>query len=70
MLLCMCVCMLTHFSHVQLFVSLWTVACQASYGILNWVATPSSRDLPDSGFKLTSLTSTALAGRSFASSAT
>ena len=23
------VCMLSHFSHVQLFVTLWTIACQA-----------------------------------------
>ena len=25
----MCVCMLSHFSRVQLFVTLWTVACRA-----------------------------------------
>ena len=25
----LCVCMLNHLSHVQLFVTLWTVACQA-----------------------------------------
>ena len=32
----LCVCMLSHFSHVQLFVTLWTVARQAplSMGIL------------------------------------
>ena len=32
----MCVCMLSHFSHVQLFVALWTVAHEAplSMGIL------------------------------------
>ena len=67
---CVCVCTLSHFSHVQLFVTLWTVACQASHGILDWVATPSSRELPDSGFKPTSLTSLALADRIFATSAT
>ena len=44
------VCVLSHFSHVQLFVTLWTMACQAplSMGILQarileWVAMPSSR---------------------------
>ena len=42
--------MLSHFSHVQFFVTLWTVACQAilSMGILwtrrlEWVAVTSSR---------------------------
>ena len=43
-------CMLSHFSHVWLFVTLWTVACQAplSMGfsqerILKWMSMPSSR---------------------------
>ena len=43
-------CMPTHFSHVQLFGTQWTVACQAplSMGILQarileWVAMPHSR---------------------------
>ena len=47
---CVCVCMLSHFSRVQLFTTLWTVARQAplSMGILQaktleWVAMPSSR---------------------------
>ena len=47
---CFCVRMLSHFSCVQLFSSLWTVAQQApmSMGILQarileWVAVPSSR---------------------------
>ena len=46
-----CMCMLSHFSCVQLIVTLWTVACQAplSLGILQarmleWVAMPSSRE--------------------------
>ena len=46
----MCVCVLSRFSRVQLFVTLWTAACQAplSLGflqarILEWVAMPSSR---------------------------
>ena len=44
--------LLSHLSHVQLFVTLWTVACQAplSMGILQarvleWVAMPSSRGI-------------------------
>ena len=28
-----CACMLSHFSHVQLFVTLWTVACQAPLSV-------------------------------------
>ena len=47
---CVCACTLSHFSHVQLFATLWTVAHQAplSMGfsrqrILEWVAMPSSR---------------------------
>ena len=47
---CSCLlCVLGRFSHVRLFVTLWTVACQAplSMGILQaileWVAMPSSR---------------------------
>ena len=40
--------MLSHFGHVQLFVTLWTVACQASLSlgvlsVLKWVTMPSSR---------------------------
>ena len=43
--------MLSHFSHVQLFVTPWTVAHQASLSmgvlqarILEWVAMPSSNE--------------------------
>ena len=48
------------------FVTPWTVACQAPLSmefsrILEWVATPSSRDLPDPGIKPTSPVSPALA---------
>ena len=46
----MCECVLSHFSHVWIFVTLWTITCQAplSLGfsrqeILEWVAMPSSR---------------------------
>ena len=48
-LTCMCVCVLSHFSHVQLCVTLWTLALQDPQSmrilqsrILEWVATPSS----------------------------
>ena len=39
-------CMLSHFSNVQLFVTLWTIACQVLLSMarkLEWVAMPSSR---------------------------
>ena len=49
-LLCLDTSVLSHFSHVSLFATLWTVACQVplSIGILQarilkWVAMPSSR---------------------------
>ena len=54
--MCACVhaCMLSCFSHVQLFGTPWTVASQPplSMGILQgkileWVAIPFSRDIPD-----------------------
>ena len=54
----MCVRMLSHFSCVQLFVTLRTIAHQAplSMGILQerileWVAMPFSRDLPHPGIQ-------------------
>ena len=53
-------------SHVQLFVTLWTIAhgiFQA--GILEWVAMSSSRDLPDPGNELTSPVCTTLASEFF-----
>ena len=39
-------------------------------GILEWIAMPSSRDLPNPGIKPMSLMSAALAGRFFTTSAT
>ena len=54
MCVCVCVCVCVLVSHVQLFVTPWTVARQAplSMGIiqariLEWVAVPSSRGLPN-----------------------
>ena len=69
--------MLNCHSCVQLCVGLWIVACHPlhpwySLGkILEWVAMPHSPgDLPDPGIELMSLTSPALAGRFFTTSAT
>ena len=54
----LCVCMVSHFSHVQLFVTLWAIVCLAplSMGILQaimlqWVAAedPPPGDLPHPG---------------------
>ena len=51
--MCVCVCVHTLLSHVQLFVTLWIVALQASvHGIsqariLEWVAISCSRDHSD-----------------------
>ena len=68
---------LSHFSQVQLFVTLWTVACQAPmfmgfskqeyWGELTY---PSVVDLPDPQYKPASLKSPALVGRFFTISAT
>ena len=68
---------LSHFSCVQLFVTLWTVACQMplSMGFSRqeyWsgLSFPPPGDLPDSGIKPTSLMSPALAGGFFVTSTT
>ena len=65
-------CMLSLFSHVQLFVTSWTVARQAplSMGFSRqeyWsgLPFPSPGDLPDPGVESLSLKSSALAGRFF-----
>ena len=65
----MCVCVHTHLlNHVQLFVTSWTVAHQASLSMEfsrqeNWggLPFPSSRDLPNPGIKLMSPVSPSLA---------
>ena len=71
------VCMLSHFSRVQPFVTLWTVAHQAplSMGFSRqeyWSGLPylPPGDLPDPGIEPTFLTSPALAGGFFTTSAT
>ena len=70
-------CVLSHFSHVQLFAILWTVASQAplSMGFSRqeyWseLPCPPSGGLPNPGIKPISLMSSALAGRFFTTSAT
>ena len=68
--------MLSCFSHVQLFVTLWTVACQAlSTGFSRqeyWsgLPCPLPGDLPDPGIKPGSLMSSALAHGLFTTSTT
>ena len=69
--------MLSRFSCVQLFMTLWTVACQAplSMGFSRqeyWsgLPFPSPGDLPNPGIELTSLVSPELAGGFFTTRAT
>ena len=69
--------MLSHFSYVQLFVTLWTVTRQPflSMGFSRqeyWsgLLCPPSGDLPDPGSEPASLTSPALAAGLFTASAT
>ena len=71
------VCMLGHFSHVQLFVTLWALAHQAplSMGFTRqkyWsgLPCPPPADLPNPGIEPKSLLSPALAGGFFTISAT
>ena len=68
----MCACMLSRFSRVQLFATLWTSACQAhlSMGFSRqeyWSGSPClpPGDLPDPGIKPESLTFPTLAGTFF-----
>ena len=69
--------MLSHFSHVQLFATPWTIASQAplSMGFSRqeyWsgLPFPSPGDLPNTGMKPASLMFLTLAGRFFTTSAT
>ena len=68
---------LSHFSHVQFFAALWTVAHQASLSMgfsrqeyWSGLPCPPPRNLPNPGIEPTSLMSPALAGRFFTTSAT
>ena len=72
-----CVCVLNHFSRVQIFVTPWTVAHHAplSMGVSRqeyWsgLPCPVPGDLPDAGIKSKSLISPALARGFFTTSAT
>ena len=73
----LCACVLTCFSHVQLFVTPWTVACQAplSMGFSKqeyWsgLPCPPAGDLPNPGTEPEPLMSPALAGGFFTTNAT
>ena len=55
---CTCACILSHFSHVQLFATLWTADCQGLLSIgfsrkvyWNGLSCPPSGDLPDPGME-------------------
>ena len=72
-----CVCVLSRFTRVQLFVTVWTVALQAplSTGFSRqkyWsgVPCPPPADLPNPGIEPVSFTSPALAGGLLTTSAT
>ena len=71
------VCVLSCFSHVQLFMTLWTVAYQAPLSIglskqeyQSGLPCPPPGDLPDPAVKPTCLMSPSLAGSFFTTSAT
>ena len=71
------VCVLSRFSGVQLVLILWTMACQTLMSVgfswqeyWNGLPCDALADLPDSGIKLTSFISPALAGRFFTTGAT
>ena len=71
----LCCAVLSHFSHVQLFVILWTVACQAPLSVefsrqeyWSGFPCPPSGDHLDPGIEPTSLMSPALADGFFTTS--
>ena len=71
-LIIMCVCLLSHFSCVWLFVTLWIVAFQAPLSMeFFWsgLPCPHSGDLPGPGIEPMTLVSPALAGGFFTTSA-
>ena len=70
-------CVLSHFSHVRLFVTLWTVAHKSPLFIgfsrqeyWSGLPCPPPGNLPDPGIEPSSLTPPALAGRFFPTSST
>ena len=71
------VCMISHFSRVQLFVTPWTVACQAPLSMAffrqeywSGLQRPPPGDLSDPGIEPASFMAPVLAGRFFTSRAT
>ena len=75
MFVCVCECALSCFSHVRLFATLWTVACQAPLSMRfpwkeYWNGLPPPGDLPDPVIESMFLMDPALAGGFFTTSAT
>ena len=73
----MCAHTLSHFSRVRLFVTLWTVTCQAPLAMgcsrqehYSRLPCPPPRDLPDPGMEAAYLMSPTLVGGFFTTSAT
>ena len=71
-----CVCVLIGFSHVQLFMTLWGIVCQAPLSMVfsrqecwSGLPFPSPGDLLNPGIEPTSLLSLALAGEFFSTRA-
>ena len=67
-----CMCMLIRFSCIQLYATLWAVACQAPLSMgssrqeyWNGLPCPPPRDCPNPGIELMSFMSPELAGRFF-----
>ena len=67
---CVCVCVVCTFSHVHLFVTSWTVVCQAPLSMefsrqeyWSGLPFPTPGHLPQPGIETESLASSALAGR-------
>ena len=70
-------CLLSRFSHVRLFVTLWTIACQTPLSMefyrqdyWSGLPCPSPGDLPDPEIEPVFLMSPGLPGRFFTTSAT
>ena len=68
----MCVGVPSHFTYIQVFVILWTVAVQASLSMgfsmqeyWSWLPFPTPGDLLDPGIETASLVSPALAAKFF-----
>ena len=73
---CVCVCEISCFSHLLVFVTLWTVASQSPLSLAfsrqeywSGLPCPPPEDLPDPGIKIVSFTSPASGGGFFTTSA-